>query len=263
MEANFNFSGKTALVIGGTTGIGRATALAFAEAGANQYVAGLGAADGKDLLEEIKRRFPKVEAEFAEVDVRDGAAMKAFHEQAFKRFGRVEIAFNNAGVPGKTAPIQDLDEADFYKIIDTNLKGVFLGLKHQVPHMIANGGGAIVNTSSLFGVMGYATTATYCASKWGVLGLTKSVALEVARKNIRINAICPGSTMTPLLTGMFGGEEAAKNTVLPSLPMGRIADPMEIARLALFLASDGASFITGEGVVIDGGGFVAGAGDAG
>jgi NAD(P)-dependent dehydrogenase (short-subunit alcohol dehydrogenase family) len=262
MEATYNFSGKSAVVIGGTTGIGRATALAFAEAGANQYVAGLGASEGKDLVAEITKRFPKVQAEFAEVDVRDAKAMKAFHDEAFKRFGRIEIAFNNAGVPGRTAPIQDLDEDDFYKIIDTNLKGVFLGLKYQVPHMIAKGGGAIVNTSSLFGVMGYATTATYCASKWGVLGLTKSVALEVARKNIRVNAICPGSTMTPLLAGMFGGEQAAKNTVLPSLPMGRIADPMEIARLALFLASDGASFITGEGVVIDGGGFVAGAGDA-
>jgi NAD(P)-dependent dehydrogenase (short-subunit alcohol dehydrogenase family) len=263
MEATYNFSGKSAVVIGGTTGIGRATALAFAEAGANLYVAGLGASEGKDLVAEITKRFPKVQAKFAEVDVRDGKAMKALHDEAFKRFGRIEIAFNNAGVPGRTAPIQDLDEDDFYKIIDTNLKGVFLGLKYQVPHMISKGGGAIVNTSSLFGVMGYATTATYCASKWGVLGLTKSVALEVARKNIRVNAICPGSTMTPLLTGMFGGEQAAKNTVLPSLPMGRIADPMEIARLALFLASDGASFITGEGVVIDGGGFVAGAGDAG
>ncbi len=263
MEATFNFSGKTPLVIGGTTGVGRATALAFAEAGANQYIAGLGASEGTGLVAEIGKRFPKVQAEFAELDVRDASAMKAFHDEAFKRFGRVEIAFNNAGVPGKTSPIQDLDEADFYKIIDTNLKGVFLSLKYQVPHMIAKGGGAIVNTSSLFGVMGYATTATYCASKWGVLGLTKSVALEVARKNIRVNAIRPGSTMTPPLTGMFGGEQAAKNTVLPSLPMGRIADPMEIARLALFLASDGASFITGEGVVIDGGGFVAGAGDAG
>jgi NAD(P)-dependent dehydrogenase (short-subunit alcohol dehydrogenase family) len=126
--------------------------------------------------------------------------------------------------------------------------------------MKEKGGGAIVKTSSLFGVMGYATTATYCASKWGVLGLTKSVALEVARKNIRVNAICPGSTMTPLLTGMFGGEQAARDTVLPSLPMGGIADPMEIAGLVLFLASDGASFITGEGVVIGGGGFVAGSG---
>src|ERR1700742_2027512 len=143
MEATFNFSGKTALVIGGTTGIGRATALAFAEAGANQYIAGLGESEGKGLVAEIGERFPKVQAEFAELDVRDAAAMKAFHDQAFKRFGRVEIAFNNAGVPGKTAPIQDLDEADFYKIIDTNLKGVFLGLKYQVPHMIEKGGGAI------------------------------------------------------------------------------------------------------------------------
>lgn len=259
MEAKFDFSGKSAIIIGGTTGIGRSTALAFAEAGANLFVGGLGASDGESLVAEIQRRFPGIDVTFAELDVRDATAVAAFHAQAFARHGRIEIAFNNAGVPGKTAPIQDLDEADFDKIIDTNLKGIFLGLRHQVPHMIAEGGGAIVNTSSLFGVMGYATTATYCASKWGVLGLTKSVALEVARKNIRVNAICPGSTMTPLLTGMFGGEAAARNTVLPSLPMGRIADPMEIARLVLFLASDGASFITGEGVVIDGGGFVAGA----
>jgi NAD(P)-dependent dehydrogenase (short-subunit alcohol dehydrogenase family) len=262
MEAKYDFSGKTALVIGGTTGIGRATALAFAEAGANLFVGGLGAYEGESLIAEIQVGFPGINVEFAEIDVRDGSAMAAFHGRAVARFGRIDVAFNNAGVPGRTAPIQDLDEADFYKIIDTNLKGIFLGLKHQVPHMIAKGGGAIVNTSSLFGVMGYATTATYCASKWGVLGLTKSVALEVARKNIRVNAICPGSTMTPLLQGMFGGEQAAKDTVLPSLPMGRIADPMEIARLVLFLASDAASFITGEGVVIDGGGFVAGA-DAG
>ena len=247
-------------MIGGTTGIGRATVLAFAEAGANVFVAGLGAKDGEHLLAEVRTGFPSVGIDFAELDVRDAAAVAAFHERAFARFGRIDVAFNNAGVPGRTAPIQDLDEADFTKIVDTNLKGIFLGMKHQVPHMIAKGGGAIVNTSSLFGVMGYATTATYCASKWGVLGLTKSVALEVARKNIRVNAICPGSTMTPLLRGMFGGEQAARDTVLPSLPMGRIADPMEIARLVLFLASDAASFITGEGVVIDGGGFVAGAG---
>ena len=126
--------------------------------------------------------------------------------------------------------------------------------------MIAHGGGAIVNTSSLFGVMGFATTAVYCASKWGVIGLTNSVALEVARKNIRVNAIAPGSVMTPLLLDMFGSEQAAKDTVLPMIPMGRISDPSEIAQLVLFLSSDAASFITGQAVVIDGGGFVAGAG---
>jgi NAD(P)-dependent dehydrogenase (short-subunit alcohol dehydrogenase family) len=263
MEATYNFSGKSAIVIGGTTGIGRATALAFAEAGANLYVGGLGKEVGDSLVKEVKAKFPKVDIEFEELDVRKANDVATFHKRAFDRFGRIDIGFNNAGIPGKTAPIQELSEADFDAIVGVNLKGVFLGLQHQVPHMIEKGGGAIVNTSSLFGVMGYATTATYCASKWGVLGLTKSVALEVARKNIRVNAICPGSTMTPLLTGMFGGEQAARDTVLPSLPMGRIADPMEIARLVLFLASDGASFITGEGVVIDGGGFVAGAGDAG
>src|SRR3984957_1133490 len=237
MQVTYDFSGKSVLLIGGTTGIGRATANAFAKAGANLFVAGLGAAQGASLKKEIKA-IKKGHVEFAEVDV----------------------AFNNAGVPGKTVPVQDLDEDDFSLLIDVNLKGIFLGLKHQVPHMIAHGGGAIVNTSSLFGVMGFATTAVYCASKWGVIGLTNSVALEVARKNIRVNAIAPGSVMTPLLTGMFGSEQSAQDTVLPMIPMGRISDPSEIAQLVLFLSSDAASFITGQAVVIDGGGFVAGAG---
>jgi NAD(P)-dependent dehydrogenase (short-subunit alcohol dehydrogenase family) len=259
MQVTYDFSGKNVLLIGGTTGIGRATALAFAKAGANLFVAGLGADEGASLATEIEK-MAKVEFEFLETDVRSDKAMSALHARAFERFGRIDIAFNNAGIPGKTAPVQDLDEADFYQLVDVNLKGIFLGLKYQVPHMTAKGGGAIVNTSSLFGVMGFATTAVYCATKWGVIGLTNSVALEVARKNIRINAIAPGSVMTPLLRGMFGSEQSAKDTVLPMIPMGRISDPSEIAQLVLFLSSDAASFITGQAVVIDGGGFVAGAG---
>jgi NAD(P)-dependent dehydrogenase (short-subunit alcohol dehydrogenase family) len=259
MQVTYDFSGKSVLLIGGTTGIGRATAIAFAKAGANLFVAGIGAAHGASLKQEIKA-LKGADFEFLEVDVRNGSAMADFHRKAFDRFGRIDVAFNNAGVSGKTAPVQDLDEADFDQLIDVNLKGIFFGLKHQVPHMIARGGGAIVNTSSLFGVMGFATTAVYCASKWGVIGLTNSVALEVARKNIRVNAIAPGSVMTPLLTDMFGSEQAAKDTVLPMIPMGRISDPSEIAQLVLFLSSDAASFITGQALVIDGGGFVAGAG---
>jgi NAD(P)-dependent dehydrogenase (short-subunit alcohol dehydrogenase family) len=258
MQVTYDFSGKSALLIGCTTGIGRATALAFANAGANVFVSGIGQDQGAKLIDEIRSK-SKVEAEFLEVDVRKEDAVKDLHERAFKRFGRIDIAFNNAGVSGKTAPVQELSEADFYQLIDVNLKGIFLGLKYQVPHMTAKGGGAIVNTSSLFGVMGFATTAVYCASKWGVIGLTNSVALEVARKNIRINAIAPGSVMTPLLVDMFGSEQAAKDTVLPMIPMGRISDPAEIAQLVMFLSSDAASFITGQAVVIDGGGFVAGA----
>jgi NAD(P)-dependent dehydrogenase (short-subunit alcohol dehydrogenase family) len=258
MNVTYDFSGKNVLLIGGTTGIGRATALAFAKSGANLFLTGLGKEAGAAVVRDVRDN-SGVEIEFAEVNVRDQEAMKDLHERAFARFGRIDIAFNNAGIPGKTAPVQNLDEADFYDLIDVNLKGIFLGLKYQVPHMIAAGGGAIVNTSSLFGVMGFATTAVYCASKWGVIGLTNSVALEVARKNIRVNAIAPGSVMTPLLSGMFGSEQSAKDTVLPMIPMGRISDPSEIANLVLYLSSDAASFITGQAVVIDGGGFVAGA----
>ncbi len=256
MNVTYDFSGKVALIIGGTTGIGRATALAFAAAGADLFVAGLGASEGESLKADVAG-IAGVQMEFQEVDVRVDAQMKALVRRAVDRFGRIDIAFNNAGIPGKTAPVQDLEESEYDLILDVNLKGIFLGLKYEIPQMLAQGGGVIVNTASLFGVMGFATTAAYCASKWGVIGLTNSVALEVAKSNIRVNAIAPGSVMTPLLKGMFGGEQAAKDTVIPMIPMGRISDPKEIAQLVLFLSSDAASFITGQAVVIDGGGFVA------
>lgn len=258
MNVTYDFSGKVALIIGGTTGIGRATTLAFAAAGADIFVAGLGVAEGESLKAEIEA-LGTVRVAFEEVDVRVDAQMKALMARVVERYGRIDIAFNNAGIPGKTAPVQELEESDYDLILDVDLKGMFLGMKYQIPQMLAQGGGVIVNTASLFGVMGFATTAAYCASKWGVIGLTNSVALEVAKSNIRVNAIAPGSVMTPLLRGMFGSEQGAKDTVIPMIPMGRISDPKEIAQLVLFLCSDGASFITGQAVVIDGGGFVANA----
>jgi NAD(P)-dependent dehydrogenase (short-subunit alcohol dehydrogenase family) len=257
VQVKYDFSGKNVLIIGGTTGIGRATAIAFADAGANLFVTGLGKAHGESLKQEVAGA--KVDVRFTEVDVRDVAAMKQLHQQAFDAYGRIDIAFNNAGVPGKTCPVQDLEEKDYDEMVDIMLKGVFLGLKYQIPHMIAKGGGSIVNTASLFGFMGYANTAVYCAAKWGVVGLTNSVAMEVAKKNIRVNAIAPGAVMTGLLKDIFGGEQGAKDITIPMIPMGRISDPKEIAQLVLFLSSDAASFITSRSVLIDGGGFVAGA----
>src|SRR5689334_18947371 len=139
-QVTYDFSGKSVVVIGGTTGIGRATVLAFAKAGANLFVAGLGADEGRSLSAEVKKIGRQ--CEFREVDVRDGGAMKTFHEEAFGHFGRIDVAFNNAGVSGKTAPVHELEDADYDFLMDVNLKGIFYGLKHQIPHMVAKGGGA-------------------------------------------------------------------------------------------------------------------------
>ena len=225
MQVTYDFSGKSVLLIGGTTGIGRATRIAFAKAGANLFVAGLGAAHGASLKEEIKS-LKTVEVEFAEVDVRDAKAMADLHKQGLRavRPDRHRLQQRRRAGQDRAGPGSGRGRLQFPH--GREPQGHIPGLKHQVPHMIAKGGGAIVNTSSLFGVMGFATTAVYCASKWGVIGLTNSVALEVARKNIRVNAIAPGSVMTPLLTGMFGSEQSAKDTVLADDPDGADQRPV-------------------------------------
>ena len=250
MQVKYDFSGKNVILIGGTTGIGRATALAFAGVGANLYVSGLGADLGKGLKEDVKPF--GVEIEFEEVDVRDGKAMKALHENAFARFGRIDIAFNNAGVPGKTAPVHELEDADYDLLMDVNLRGIFNGLRYQVPHMAAKGGGAIVNTSSLFGVMGFATTAVYCASKWGVIGLTNSVALEVARKNIRVNAIAPGLIYNDFLRRIYP-DEFFDSYLEKKSRLNRLGRPEDVAHLVSFLVGDKAGYITGETYGVSGG----------
>lgn len=251
MTTATDFKGCNVLVIGATTGIGRATAIAFAEAGANVAIGGLGEADGRAVEAEIKKR--GTDALFLETDVRHETQIQKLIAETAARWKRIHIAVNNAGTEGRFAPLVELTEADFDKIVTTNLRGVFFGLKHEIPHMVARGGGAIVNTSSIAGVMGMANIAIYAASKHGIVGLTKSAALEVSRQNIRINAVAPGAVETGLLHRMVDGHVPV-SAIAEGNPMGRISQPDEIARAILFLASDSASYVNGHVLVIDGGG---------
>jgi NAD(P)-dependent dehydrogenase (short-subunit alcohol dehydrogenase family) len=244
------FSGKSVLLFGGTAGIGRAAAVAFGSAGANVFISGLGAADGKDVEAEV--RALGVDAHFMEADVTRENEVEVVVRQAAKRFGRIHAAVNNAGIEGRFGPVQDLSEADFDRIISVNLKGIFLGMKHEIRHMLGHGGGAIVNTSSSAGVTGIANVAVYTASKHGVVGLTKAASLELAQSNIRVNAIAPGPVNTGLLHRMIAGQIDISR-IANAVPMGRVSEPIESAQAIVWLCSDAASFITGHTLVVDGG----------
>jgi NAD(P)-dependent dehydrogenase (short-subunit alcohol dehydrogenase family) len=245
-----DLAGRNALVIGATEGIGRATALAFAAAGANVFASGLGAERGRSLVAEIRER-GRVDAEFMEADVTREADVKAVVEEA-ARGGRIHAAVNNAGIEGGFGPVQDATSDVFDRIISVNLKGIWHGLKYQLPHMIAHGGGAIVNTASSAGIQPIANIAIYTASKHGVVGLTKATALEVARSNVRVNAVAPGPVNTGLLQRMVAGH-IDLSVIAESVPMGRISEPPEIAHAIVWLCSDAASYITGHVLVADGG----------
>lgn len=189
---------------------------------------------------------------FIETDVTSDSSVRALIDKTVEKFDRIDTAFNNAGIEGKVAPIAETTEADFDSIINTNLKGVYLGLKYQISQMLKNGGGTIVNTASIGGVVGFPNTAIYCASKHAVIGLTKTAALELAEFSIRVNAIAPGAVQTGLLNRMSGGEAAAQG-VAQAIPMKRIAKPEEIADAVVWLCSSEASYLTGHTLVIDGG----------
>ena len=245
-----DLSGRTVLVAGATSGIGRATALAFAQAGASVVVSGLGAQAGRGVEAEIRSLGREVL--FIEADVSREGEVRGLMQRAVERFGRIHAAVNNAGTEGRYGPVQDMTVEDFERIIGVNLRGIWLGLKYQIPHMLAQGSGAIVNTSSTAGVAAIPNIGLYTASKHAVIGLTKASALEVARSGIRINAVAPGPVETGLLHRMVDGHVDPAQ-IAASVPMGRISSPEEIARVILWLCSDAASYVTGHTLVADGG----------
>ncbi len=242
------FAGKIALVTGGNSGIGKATAILFARQGARVVIAARRAEEGEATVAEIRRNGG--EAIFARTDVALAADAEAVVKRTVAEYGRLDCAFNNAGISGGGL-LHEVTEADWDRMIDVNLKGVWLGMKYQVIQMLSQGSGAIVNDSSVAGLSGYVRSTHYAASKHGVVGLTKSAALQYRDQGIRINAVCPGMIMTPMIERAFAipGVEDWFRAKVP----GRGGNPDEVAQAVTWLCSDAASYVTGVALPVDGG----------
>ena len=245
------FDGKIALVTGASSGIGRATALAFAGEGAAVVVASRREAEGRETVAQIERAGGK--GLFVQADVSREADVARLVETAVARFGRLDFAFNNAGVEGKGAPVADESEQNYDLVFGINVKGTLLSMKHELRAMQKGGGGAIVNVSSIVGHIAFPGASVYGASKHAVIGLTRAAALEHAKTGIRINVVSPGAVATDMMDRFVGGSEEMKAGFAAMHPMGRVAQPEEVAQTVLFLCSDAASFITGQSILVDGG----------
>ena len=241
--------GKVALITGAASGIGRATALLFAEEGAKVAVADYVPLGGQETVRMIKEA--RGEAIFIEVDVSKAADVERMVKTTVDTYGRIDILHNNAGIQGPFALVAELAEEDWDSVINTNLKGVFLGSKYAIPIMLKQGGGVIINTTSAAGIVGIPSVSAYCASKGGVIQLTKAMALEYAKQNIRVNCICPGGTQTPMMELWMPVDAAAQEAFMQVLPAGRMIQPEEIARAALYLACDDSSSVIGSVLVVD------------
>ena len=246
-----DMTGKVALVTGGGSGIGRATVLAFAQRGAAVATFDVDDAGGNetaDLAMELGAR-----VDFWRMDVSRAEDVEAMVSRVLKNFGRLDYAYNNAGIEGPTGSLVACSEADFDRVVAINLKGVWLCMKYEFPAMLASGGGAIVNTSSISGLKGSASLGPYTGSKFGVAGLTRSAALEFGEQGVRVNAVCPGTIDTPMVERLWGADPKKNRQLLEGTPLHRQGDPAEVAEVVVWLCSDSASYVNGNLMKVDGG----------
>jgi len=244
-------NGKVALVTGGGSGIGRATALTFAREGAKVVVADVVIDGGEETVRLIKAAGG--EAIFIKTDVSKAAEIEAMVQTAISTYGRLDCAHNNAGIEGATGRTADYTEENWDRVISINLTGVWLCMKYEIPQMLKQGGGAIVNTASDAGLLGVPQMPAYVASKHGVVGLTKTAALEYAKSGIRVNAVCPGVINTPMVARITSQRPGRAERMAAAEPVGRMGKPEEIAEAVVWLCSDAASFVTGLPMSVDGG----------
>lgn len=245
-------SGKVAVVTGAASGMGRAMAETFAAAGAKVVLADWNEAGGQEAVRAITDEGR--EAVFFQVDVSQVTQVRELVAFAVGRYGRLDVMVNNAGVAllGQDGPVAEVSEETWEKVININLKGVYLGMKYALPQMVAQGGGVIINTASIAGLVGFPGLAAYCASKGGIIQLTRATALDYAAHNVRVNAICPGVIRTAMTTNLLADPEASRR-LQEATPLRRFGEPVDVAQAALYLASDASAFVTGTVLVIDGG----------
>jgi NAD(P)-dependent dehydrogenase (short-subunit alcohol dehydrogenase family) len=245
------FQGKVALVTGGTSGIGRAAAIAYAREGAKVVVAGRRAAEGQETVRLVQAQGG--EGFFVTTDVSKAAQVKELVDRTMQKFGRLDFAFNNAGIEQEPTPFLEQDEETYDRVMDINVKGVWLSMKYEIPAMLKTGGGSIVNTSSSLGVVSMPGIEIYTASKHAVIGLTKSAALEFGKQGIRVNAVLPAAIETDMLQRFVGDKAETRAFIMDKHPIGRIGKSEEIADAAIWLSSSKSSFVTGHSLLVDGG----------
>ncbi|HEY9742144.1 MAG TPA: SDR family oxidoreductase [Coleofasciculaceae cyanobacterium] len=245
-----SLTGKVAIITGGSSGIGRATAIAFAREGAKVAIASRREEEGEETVRLVKEAGS--DGFFIKTDVAKAADVSAMVEKTVQQYGSLDYAFNNAGIEEAPTSLVEQTEETFDRIVNINIKGVWLSMKYQIPQMLKNGGGVIVNTSSVGGLIGVPGVPIYVASKHAVLGLTKSAALEYAKQGIRINAVSPGAIETEMFD-RFADDPQMRGQMAAAHPVGRVGKAEEIASAVLWLCSDGASFVTGQTLTVDGG----------